>query len=170
MSVVTTGRNQDEILADVRDIISVYRIKWERFLATSRVRVKDAGLWREWTAALRSGDYDQGFGHLRPRSGGYCCWGVLCEKAALSHGETSGGNWSFNFDTEDESFSEEQNPDIRLINYSSFPPPRWLMRVFTGNEENMRELRNLLAVANDSQVVPFALIASWVAEIPLLEP
>lgn len=34
----------------------------------------------QWTGALRSGDYNQGTGHLR-EGDGYCCLGVLCDLA-----------------------------------------------------------------------------------------
>lgn len=32
-----------------------------------------------WIEALRSGDYEQALGSLRPRNGGFCCLGVLCD-------------------------------------------------------------------------------------------
>jgi hypothetical protein len=32
-----------------------------------------------WVAALRSGEYKQGKGTLRPAENKYCCWGVLCD-------------------------------------------------------------------------------------------
>lgn len=32
-----------------------------------------------WTAALRSGDHQQGRGHLRPTLGTFCCLGVACD-------------------------------------------------------------------------------------------
>lgn len=34
----------------------------------------------QWTAALRSGEYEQGQGSLR-RDGKFCCLGVLCDQA-----------------------------------------------------------------------------------------
>lgn len=34
-----------------------------------------------WTAALRSGSYNQGAGVLKTREGDFCCLGVLCELA-----------------------------------------------------------------------------------------
>lgn len=40
---------------------------------------------KRWTAALRSGEYEQGHGQLHTRLGSkdkYCCLGVLCELAA----------------------------------------------------------------------------------------
>jgi len=36
---------------------------------------------RQWTAALRSGEYKQGQGMLRNDGGDYCCLGVLCDLA-----------------------------------------------------------------------------------------
>lgn len=41
-----------------------------------------------WLAALRSGDFKQGTGHLRSAQGGYCCLGVLCEVAGWPHAES----------------------------------------------------------------------------------
>lgn len=34
-----------------------------------------------WVAALRSGEYKQGHGHLGNQERGYCCLGVLCDLA-----------------------------------------------------------------------------------------
>jgi hypothetical protein len=34
-----------------------------------------------WVAALRSGQYRQGYEYLRDKTGGLCCLGVLCELA-----------------------------------------------------------------------------------------
>ena len=54
-----------------------------------------------WVAALRSGDYKQGWGWLRSGSDEYCCLGVLCELAVEdgviappSYSETSDGHSS----------------------------------------------------------------------------
>jgi hypothetical protein len=33
--------------------------------------------WEKWDAALRSGEYKQGYAALRDGNGGYCCLGVL---------------------------------------------------------------------------------------------
>lgn len=41
-----------------------------------------------WIAALRSGEYQQGKGHLRDGSA-FCCLGVLCDPAA----KAGVGNW-----------------------------------------------------------------------------
>jgi hypothetical protein len=38
------------------------------------------GIRAQWTAALRSGKYVQGYGQLRAGSG-HCCLGVLCDLA-----------------------------------------------------------------------------------------
>jgi hypothetical protein len=43
----------------------------------------DPGIRARWTAALRSGQYVQGYGQLR-QGGGHCCLGVLCDLAAKS--------------------------------------------------------------------------------------
>ena len=42
-----------------------------------------------WVDALRSGEYQQGFGQLRV-AGGYCCLGVLCD---LHRRRTNQGEW-----------------------------------------------------------------------------
>lgn len=39
----------------------------------------NADVKTKWIAALRSGTYPQGRGHLRTNEGGYCCLGVLCD-------------------------------------------------------------------------------------------
>lgn len=38
----------------------------------------DKQIKTEWVAALRSGEFNQGYGRLR-RADGFCCLGVLCE-------------------------------------------------------------------------------------------
>lgn len=43
----------------------------------------------KWTAALRSGDYEQGQ-HALHSNGAFCCLGVLCEL----HRQEVGGEWS----------------------------------------------------------------------------
>lgn len=40
----------------------------------------DAKVKAEWLAALRSGEYVQGYGYLKTDAG-YCCLGVLCDLA-----------------------------------------------------------------------------------------
>ena len=44
----------------------------------------------DWTAALRSGQYNQGLGHLMTKQGTYCCLGVACAvaKEGLTREET----------------------------------------------------------------------------------
>lgn len=39
------------------------------------------GIRDQWVAALRSGEFIQGFGRLYTDDGRYCCLGVLCELA-----------------------------------------------------------------------------------------
>lgn len=39
----------------------------------------------EWVAALRSGEYKQGRGHLRDVEDNFCCLGVLCNLHAQHH-------------------------------------------------------------------------------------
>lgn len=46
----------------------------------------DPKIKKQWTKALRSGEYKQGRGKLRTRTG-YCCLGVLCDI-------TDRGSWS----------------------------------------------------------------------------
>jgi hypothetical protein len=40
-----------------------------------------------WVAALRSGDYQQGFCRLRSLDNRFCCLGVLCNLHAIDHPE-----------------------------------------------------------------------------------
>jgi len=42
-----------------------------------------------WIAALRSGEFQQGYGALRSRSG-HCCLGVLCEVASIEIDKNGG--------------------------------------------------------------------------------
>lgn len=42
---------------------------------------------QQWLAALRSGEYTQGRGLLRPTEDTYCCLGVLCDLHAKATGE-----------------------------------------------------------------------------------
>lgn len=42
-----------------------------------------------WVEALRSGEFGQGGGGLRPSKDSYCCLGVLCDL----HRRTVGGRW-----------------------------------------------------------------------------
>ena len=53
-----------------------------------------------WTAALRSGEFKQGFGSLRTACEGLCCLGVLCELAARAKviEATRGGNGIWFYD------------------------------------------------------------------------
>lgn len=43
-------------------------------------------VYRRWIAALRSGEYCQGNGSLRPGSNEFCCLGVLCDLASKDGG------------------------------------------------------------------------------------
>lgn len=40
-----------------------------------------------WAAALRSGDYTQGYNRLRSLNDKFCCLGVLCNLHAIDHPE-----------------------------------------------------------------------------------
>ena len=44
---------------------------------------------KRWVAALRSGEYEQGFNELHPDQGKYCCLGVLC----CLHAEDTDSEW-----------------------------------------------------------------------------
>ena len=49
---------------------------------------------KEWVAALRSGEYKQGYGELKNNTGEYCCLGVACDllvKKGLAKEQTSNG-------------------------------------------------------------------------------
>jgi hypothetical protein len=49
------------------------------------------GIKQQWLDALRSGDYKQGQGSLRPTPDTYCCLGVLCDLHAKETGNTWDG-------------------------------------------------------------------------------
>ena len=40
---------------------------------------------KKWVAALRSGEYRQGYGYLRSGDNEFCCLGVLCNLHAQDH-------------------------------------------------------------------------------------
>lgn len=44
---------------------------------------------KRWVAALKSGQYEQGFNELHPDQGKYCCLGVLC----CLHAEDTDSEW-----------------------------------------------------------------------------
>jgi len=48
---------------------------------TSYTKEQQAEHRKQWTAALRSGDYTQGKFALKTREGNFCCLGVACELA-----------------------------------------------------------------------------------------
>jgi hypothetical protein len=58
----------------------------------------DPEIRARWTAALRSGDYEQGYGVLRSGEK-YCCLGVLCDLAArdgaVEAAEDEDGTWKY---------------------------------------------------------------------------
>lgn len=49
----------------------------------------DRELVKEWVAALRSGEYEQGRAFLRSQENAYCCLGVACDIAL------QGEEWEF---------------------------------------------------------------------------
>lgn len=53
----------------------------------------DVELGRKWVDALRSGKYQQGFGSLKTKAGGYCCLGVLCDAVLTPEGIVSPADW-----------------------------------------------------------------------------
>ena len=53
----------------------------------------DIELGRKWVDALRSGKYQQGFGALKTKAGGYCCLGVLCDAVLTPRGMVSRDDW-----------------------------------------------------------------------------
>jgi hypothetical protein len=62
----------------------------------------DPGIRARWTAALRSGDYEQGRGALRTDYG-FCCLGVLCDLAArdgvVEAVQDESGYWQYDDET-----------------------------------------------------------------------
>lgn len=72
-----------------------------------------------WTAALTSGDYEQGGGSLRriravhSRATAFCCFGVLCELYAEDHleaGWTAPSDYRHDFGTQGFFFDLEAQP------------------------------------------------------------
>jgi hypothetical protein len=58
----------------------------------------------KWIDALRSGNYEQGTGDLRSRSGQFCCLGVLCDVMGAEWSGTTPILNGKDMDREDESF------------------------------------------------------------------
>lgn len=54
-------------------------------------------------AALKSGEYEQGVGRLRTRSGAFCCLGVACDVFSRDTGRGKwrllAGDWEFKLDS-----------------------------------------------------------------------
>lgn len=69
--------------------------------------------WKDWVAALRSGDYEQGTGYLQSKNG-FCCWGVACHLV-------NPDNWHGTLDKGPLGYKDEESrrPEIFLMN---FPP------------------------------------------------
>ena len=59
---------------------------------------------RAWVAALRSGEYKQGKGALRPTKNSYCCLGVACEL----YRQAEGGTWQ----NDDAGFTFQNNTKV----------------------------------------------------------
>ncbi len=92
-----------------------------------------------WTAALRSGKYFQGTGHLkstRMDKAKHCCLGVLCEVMKMD-------------DTEIETVDKEYVPHGYYLSLESF--------LTKGQQKNLIEL-------NDSDRASFSEIANWIDE------
>lgn len=57
-----------------------------------------ADIKKRWIAALRSGEYQQGQGYLRPTENSWCCLGVLCDLYAKDgHAEWRAGSQFYEF-------------------------------------------------------------------------
>jgi hypothetical protein len=98
----------------------------------------DQGKKAQWVAALRSGEYRQGRGHLKKNTDGenfYCCLGVLCE-IALQDGlplrEHVGGNGATFFNGDDSFLPSEIAQWAKLPNDN----PSTSLRTIENVEEN----------------------------------
>lgn len=60
----------------------------------------------KWVAALRSGEYKQGFGELKANNNSFCCLGVLCDIVVK---ETDSIKWS--------EFEQNNNDEVFYIEY-----------------------------------------------------
>lgn len=66
---------------------------------------------KKWAAALRSGEYKQGFGALHPGPGSYCVWGVAADVSQVGKWEEE----AYVIDSEKYFVSE---PPMRVINWA----------------------------------------------------
>jgi hypothetical protein len=112
----------------------------------------------QWIAALRSGDYTQGFGVLRGTriadgTIGHCCLGVLCN---LYVQETGRGTW---MPVDSESAGSMENgfaQDTTFVSgednqpYTTFPPNEVIQWAGYTEADQARLSMNHLAGRNDS--------------------
>lgn len=86
----------------------------------------DAEIKAKWTAALRSGNYQQAFGMLR-LDGRFCCLGVLCDISGI-------GEWTATecFAYPDDTTETVLPTSMRLAYGISDAAERWLMEMNDG--------------------------------------
>lgn len=96
----------------------------------------------DWTQALRSGEYQQAAGNLRPTCGGFCCLGVLCDREV----KRGVGEWN-----DDGSYCLNGCAD------SSYLPDALNLKLGF-----KREVCRTLASMNDESGCPFTEIADYI--------
>lgn len=93
----------------------------------------------KWTAALRSGEYEQGTGTLRDANDRYCCLGVLCDVAGM--------NWS-----------AMQEEGVYMVEGCYDYPPAELIESVKLTDDRVQTLVSL----NDDTRAPFTEIADYI--------
>lgn len=74
---------------------------------------------KRWTAALRSGEYQQTTDSLRSEledgQKGFCCLGVLCDLSGLGTWELYSGAWHYTIRAEDGSVVERSDTELPAL-------------------------------------------------------
>ena len=117
---------------------------------------------KRWVAALRSGEYEQGFDELQPDPGKYCCLGVLC----CLHAEETDSEWESPDGTSDSClgdsyyYSRMTLPDI-VVKWAELPNenPEVTLAYDHRPGEDERPVIRALSSLNDSAKLNFSELA-----------
>ena len=128
-------------------------------------------LAEEWAAALKSGEYQQGTGGLRPELDKYCCLGVLCDlyiknnpgKAQWLENPCSNGRKSFSVTTMEQALDTHTRTVLEWAGLFDRNPG--LMKdIFVEGELRGHAGEKTLAQLNDSGEFNFNQIADIILD------
>jgi hypothetical protein len=164
---------------------------WMAAGPSERLSTMKADVKAQWVKDLRSGEYEQGGGHLRRDNGEgekdqFCCLGVLCEQAVRAgvipapelHGQeylylddkydTYGGNVT------GEAFNQASSLPRKVAEWAGLPrndDGHWADDVIIEPAGGEEDAENLSAIAaNDGVGLPFAEIADLIEKnVPVTE-